>query len=87
MVSSLYLWLAALDVLCLAVCLYLVFRLARSVRTAHFRINGLAEKLQYPVEQVRRLTETFETVLNEEMQATVERIEARLDPTKIKEKS
>jgi hypothetical protein len=79
-----YAWLAAIDVLCLVAITAIVARLWRAVRVAHVRIEGLAERLQYPIEQVDRLTQTFQAVVGEELQAAADRIEARLDPTQIK---
>jgi len=71
--------------LCL-VSLLVLWRLNRAVSYLTGRVGIVEQRVEYPTEQVRRLTDTFSDVVVEELQAAADRIDERLDPTVVREK-
>lgn len=89
MTTELYAWIGIAIGAVIATSAYLAVRATATVIRLHKRIDlmeaNFQERLRYPTEQVRRLTEKFSDVMVEEVQAAIDRVEERLDPTFVRE--
>ena len=61
--------------------------MGRQIRFFNGRIGSVEAKLEYPTQQVQRLTDTFGIIVKEELLEAASRIEERLDPTHVREPS